>query len=151
MRDAHIFGLRAVDLVAEDPAAGGAMRIHALAAIFAFAASRDARDQDAVAGTETGDTGADAVHHPDAFVTENAAGLTRRHLPFENVQIGSANGRLGDLYDCIGRSGDGGHRSFLKRLLAGTLIDKRFHNRRGFGFLLWRFGDERCHDRPHIC
>jgi hypothetical protein len=89
MRDAHIFGLRAVDLVAEDPAAGGAMRIHALAAIFAFAASRDARDQDAVAGTETGDTGADAVHHPDAFVTENAAGLTRRHVPFENVQIGS--------------------------------------------------------------
>jgi hypothetical protein len=62
----------------------------------------------------------------------------------------TANGRLGDLYDCIGRSADGGHRPLLKRLLAGTLIDKRFHDRGGFGFLLWRLGDERCHNRPHI-
>src|SRR5690606_27946090 len=49
MRDADIFGLRPVYGVAKNPAARRAMRIHAAPAIFAFAAGRDAGDQDTVA------------------------------------------------------------------------------------------------------
>ena len=106
-----------------------------------------------ILGNEIDGTQAEYVRipHADTLVTKNAAGLAGRHVAFENVQVGSANGGLGDLYDCISRSRNGGHRPLLKRLFAGTLIDKRFHNRGDFGFLLWRFGGERCHDRPHIC
>ena len=50
--DADKLGLRAVDVVAEDPAAGRAMRVHLLAAIVAFAAGADAGDQDPVARLE---------------------------------------------------------------------------------------------------
>jgi hypothetical protein len=44
--NADELGLRAVDGVAEDPAAGRAVRVHLLAAIDAFAAGADAGDQD---------------------------------------------------------------------------------------------------------
>ena len=82
MRNADIFGLRAVDLVAEDPAAGRAMRINALAAIFAFAAGRNAGDQHAVAGLEGGDAGADAFDDADALVAEDPSRRAgRRHRP----------------------------------------------------------------------
>ena len=55
MRDADEFGLGAVDGVAENPAAGRAMRVHLLAAIVAFAAGGDAGDQHPVARLERRD------------------------------------------------------------------------------------------------
>ena len=97
MRDAHVFGLRAVDLVAEDPAASGAVRIHAAAAIVAFAAGGDARDEHAIADGNAVTAGADLLDHADALVTEDAAGRTGRHVAFEDVQVGAADGRLDDL------------------------------------------------------
>jgi hypothetical protein len=75
--NADELGLRAVDRVAEDPAAGRAMRVHLLAAIFAFAAGADAGDQHPVARLERRDGRADLVDDADAFVTENAARLRR--------------------------------------------------------------------------
>ena len=68
MRDAHIFGLRAVDGVAENPAAGRAMRIHLLSAIDAFAAGADAGNEHAVARLEYRDGAADLVDNSDALM-----------------------------------------------------------------------------------
>ena len=51
------FGLCAVDLVAENPAACGAMGIHRPAAVDALAASADAGNQNRIARLETGDGG----------------------------------------------------------------------------------------------
>ena len=92
--NANELGLRAVDLVAENPAAGGAMRIHELSAIVAFAAGADAGDQDPVSRFERGDGRADLLDDADALVAENAAGLTGRDVAFEDVKVGAANRRL---------------------------------------------------------
>jgi hypothetical protein len=53
----HVFGLRTVDLVAENPAAGLAMGIHSAPAVLALAARRDAGNQNAIAFAESCDTG----------------------------------------------------------------------------------------------
>ena len=95
--DADIFGLGAVDLVAQDPAAGRAMGVHPPAAILAFAAGGDAGDEDAVAGLERGHAGADLVDHAHAFMAQDAAGRAGRHIALEDVQIGAADRGLGDL------------------------------------------------------
>ena len=73
VRDPHVFGLRAVDPVAEDPAASRAVRIHTAAAIGALAAGRDAGDQNAITWMERRDPGADLLDHADAFVAEDTA------------------------------------------------------------------------------
>ena len=72
--DADILGLCPIDLVAENPAAGGAMRVHAAPAILAFAARRDARNQHVVARMEGGHAGACLVDHANAFMAQDAAG-----------------------------------------------------------------------------
>ena len=80
--NADELGLRAVDRVAEDPAAGRAVRIHLLAAILAFATGADAGDQNMVARLEGRHAGANFVDDADALMTENAAGLaSRRRRP----------------------------------------------------------------------
>ena len=50
--------------------------------------------------------GADLVDDADALVAENAARLAGRHVAFEDVQVGAANRRLGDLDDRVGRRRD---------------------------------------------
>ena len=69
------FSLCAVDLVAEDPAAGRAVRVHLLAAIHAFAAGAHAGDQNAISWLERRDGRPDLVDDAHALVAENAAGL----------------------------------------------------------------------------
>ena len=68
MRDAHQFRLRAVDRVAEDPAPGGAVGIHLLAAILHIATGADAGDQDMVSRLERGDGRANLVDNTDALM-----------------------------------------------------------------------------------
>ena len=71
--DADELGLRAVDLVAEDPAAGRAVRVHQLAAIVAFAAGADAGDQHPVSRLERRDGRPDLLDDADALVAQDAA------------------------------------------------------------------------------
>ena len=103
VRDADVLGLRAIDLVAENPAAGRAMRIHAATAVLALAAGRDAGDENAVAGTECGDAGADGIDDADAFMAEDAARCAGRDVAFEDMQVGAADRRLRYLHDRVGR------------------------------------------------
>ena len=80
--NADELGLRAVDLVAEDPAAGGAVRVHQLPAIIAFAAGADAGDQDMVSRLERRDGRPNLVDDADALMAQNAARLaTSAHRP----------------------------------------------------------------------
>jgi len=55
---ADIFGLCAVDVVAEDPAAGRTVGIETPTAVFAFTARGNAGNEDMVAWFEGRDTGA---------------------------------------------------------------------------------------------
>ena len=102
MRNANIFGLGAIDLVSKNPAASRAVRnipfrqySHLPQAVMQEMRTRSP-------GLKRRNTGADAVHHANALMTEDATGFTGRNITLENVQIGSANGRVGDLYDRIG-------------------------------------------------
>src|SRR5208337_1602417 len=92
MGSANIFGLGAVDLVAENPAARGAVGIHAAAAIFAFAARRYARNQHPVSGPEGGHPRANGVDHADALMAEDPPRRTGGDIALQNVQIGAADG-----------------------------------------------------------
>src|ERR1700691_1698170 len=131
MRNANKFCLRAVDGVAQDPAAGGAMRIHLLAAIDAFSAGANAGDQNMIARLKYCDGGTDLIDNTDAFMAQNTAGLATWQIPFEDVKIGATNRRFGDLDDCVRRRRDFGPRAVYQSFLANSLIDKRLHG--------WRF------------
>ena len=87
-------GLCAVDAVAEDPAAGGAVRVHLLPAIHAFATGADTGDEDMVSRLERRDGRPDLVDDAHALMAQNAARLASRDVTLEDVQVGSANRRL---------------------------------------------------------
>ena len=125
--NANKFRLGAVDLVAENPAAIDAMRVHATTAIVAFSAGRDARHDYAIAGVKRGDCRADLVDHADAFVTENAAGRAGRHVTLEDMQVGAADRGLDDFDDGIRRRGDLRLRTILDGFLAGSIVDEGLH------------------------
>jgi hypothetical protein len=131
MRDAHVFGLRPVDEMAQYPAAVAAMRVHALLAGRTFAARRDTRDQDAIAGSKSRHPGADLFDDADAFVAEYASGFAARHVAFKNMEVGTANRRLRYLDDRIGRLEYRRTRPFVERLLAGAVIHERLHRLHG--------------------
>ena len=95
-------GLCAVDRVAEDPAAGGAVRVNQLSAINAFATGADARKQDTIARLERRDGGPNLFDDPDALVTQNTARLTAWEVTLEDVQVGAADCRFCYLDDSIG-------------------------------------------------
>ena len=118
IRDTDELGLRAVDLVAEDPAAGRAMREHLLAAIFAFAAGADAGDQDMVSRFECGHGRPDLLNDADALMTQNATGRTSRDVTLEDVQVGPADRRFHDLDDGVRGRLDFRLRVILQGLLA---------------------------------
>ena len=129
MRDPDEFGLRAVDLVAENPSAAHAMGIHLLAAIFALPTRADARDQDALSRLERGHAWAYLVDDARAFMAENAPRLAGCDVALENVQVRAADRRLVDLDDGVGGGIDHRLGSFFNRFLAWANIDERFHCR----------------------
>ena len=129
MGDADIFGLGAVDDMAEDPASGRAMRVHAATAVFAFSARRDAGDQNPVAGLEGCDPGSDRFDDADAFVAQNAARCTGRHVTFQDMKVGPADGCLHDLHDRIARGLDLRPGPVLQRRLAGTAVNECLHGK----------------------
>ena len=125
--NADKFCLGAVNLVAENPAAIDAMRIHAAAAIVAFSARRDARHDYAIADVKCGDCPADLIDYADALMTQDAAGRASRHVAFKNVQVGAADGRLDYFDNGIGRRGDVWLRTIFNGLLTRSLIDECLH------------------------
>ena len=68
------------------------------------------------------------VDDADALVTEDAARLAGRDVALEDVQVGAANGRFGDLDDRVGGRGDFRLRSILKRFLPGPDVNESFHH-----------------------
>ncbi len=103
------------------------MRIHPLFAVGALAARGDARNQNVVARLKTRHARAHAFHDANAFVPQNATGNNRRHIAFENVQIGATNRGARHLDDGIGGRFDFRARPLFQRKLTGAMIDKGFH------------------------
>ena len=98
----EVFGLGAVDRVAEAPATDGleAVAMAALAEVAgqagaALAAGGDRADEDALADLVAGDAGAELVDHADRLVADDQAGPDRV-LALEDVDVGSADGRRRD-------------------------------------------------------
>jgi hypothetical protein len=60
-------------------------------------------------------------------MAQNASIGDGRHVPFENVEVGAANGYRIDADDCIRVLFDGWLWHLVPRLLAGAVIDDRFH------------------------
>ena len=125
--NANELGLGPVDLVAENPAAVHAMRIHELSAIDALAAGGDAGDQDAVSGFEHRDGRPDLLDDANALVAENPAGLTGRNVALEDVKVGAANRRQSHFDDSVGRRRDAGLRPLLQGFVRRAEIDESFH------------------------
>ena len=66
-----------------------------------------------VACLEAGNAGADLLDHADALMAEHAARLAGRHVALEYVQVGAADGGLGDPDHGIGRRLQPRHRPVL--------------------------------------
>ncbi len=79
-----------------------------------------------VAGLERGDRRPDLVDDPYALMAQDAAGLTCRNVALEDVQIGPADRRLGDLHDRVGGSRDVRLGTLVERLLAQGQINEGF-------------------------
>ena len=68
-----VLGLRPVDRVAENPAASRAVRVHAAAAVLAFATRGDAGNQNVITRMEGGYAGSDVLDDTNSLMAENAA------------------------------------------------------------------------------
>lgn len=130
VRNSDKFGLGAVYRIAENPAAGRAVRIHLLSAIDAFAAGADAGNKHAVAGLEYRDGAADLVDNSDALMAQDAAGLAARQIALEDMKVGATDGRFDDLDDCVCRRSDLRLGAIHKSLLPDSLVDQGFHGGR---------------------
>ena len=64
----------------------------------------------------------------DAFMPQDTPGRAACHIAFEDVQIRSANGGLGNFHDCVRRRGEARRRTVFQIFLAGTEINQRFHD-----------------------
>ena len=66
-------------------------------------------------------------------MAEDAARRAGGHVALEDVQIGSADRRLDDLDDGVGRRGDLRLGTIFEGRLSGPLIDERFDDRAPLG------------------
>src|SRR5580700_1618248 len=128
-RDADVLGLGAIDLVAEDPAAGAqALPVAAFAAEPAGPAGADAGDQHAVTARQRLYAGAGLDDGPNGLVAEDPALADRGDIALENVQVGTADGGRVDPHDDIVIAGDLWVRYLFPGLLAGTVVNDGSHD-----------------------
>src|SRR5262249_42918216 len=128
VRHPDVLGLRAVDLVAEDPAAAfQALPVAYLPAVPAAPAGADAGDQRAIARAETAHAVADLLNGSHGLVAQDPAVADRGHVPLEDVQVGAADGDRLDPYDDVAIVGDLRIRCFFPGLLTGTVVDEGSH------------------------
>ena len=127
-RNSHELGLRAVDLVAEDPtSATEALAAMALAAVLARAARRDARDQHAVSDLDSSGAVADSRDCADGLVAEDATVGDCGHVALHDVQVGAADRGGLDVNDRVGAIDDHRISYFFPCLLARTVIHESLH------------------------
>src|SRR5690554_1635931 len=98
MGDAYILGLGAIDQMPQNPAAIPAMGIDAALTVVATPAGGDAGNQHLVANLDVTYAVTHFFDHSDAFVAESATFRDRWHIAFQNVQVGAANGGMGDAH-----------------------------------------------------
>ena len=110
VRDEQVLGLRAVDRVAEAPAADRlvAAAVTALGRLadeagVALAARRDRADEDAVADLVADDAGTELVDDADRLVADDEPGLDRV-LALQDVDVGAADRRQRDADDRLARA-----------------------------------------------
>jgi|GEM_PF-3711320 len=101
MRNAHVFGLGAVDQVAEDPAAVAAVGIDAALTVVAATARSNAGNQHLVADLDIAHAIADFLNHPHAFVSQNTTIHHSGYVALEDMQIGTADSGMGDAHHRI--------------------------------------------------
>ena len=127
-RHAHVLGLGAVDLVAEDPpAAAEALAVSSVPAEAARTARRDARDEHPVADLDRLDAGADCLDRPDRLVAEDPSVGHRGNVTLEDVQIGAADRDGVDADDRVGVARDRGLGYIFPSLLTGSVVHERLH------------------------
>ena len=83
-----------------------------------------------VAWLENRDGAADLIDDADAFMTQNAAGLTARQIALEDMQIGAADRGFVILTIASVGAMIAGFGQSSSELLADCLIDERFHGER---------------------
>src|SRR5690606_16360762 len=126
--DADVFGLRAVDQMAEDPASpAAALTVHGLAAEAAAAAGGDAGHEHAVSGTYAAHVAAGLDDLADRLVSEDGARLHLGHVALEDVQIRAADGDGVDPHDRVGGFLDAGIGDFFPGGLPGAVEDVALH------------------------
>src|SRR6185312_444429 len=96
--NSDIFGLGSIYQMAEDPSAVHAMGIHAFFTILTFPAGADAGNKHPVAFFKIADRISDFFYNPYSLMPKYSPFGHFRHIAFENMQIGAANGCLHDLY-----------------------------------------------------
>ena len=127
-RNAHVLGLRPVDLVTEDPtAATQALSVAAFAAVTAGAAGGDARDEHAVADLHVLHARADGLDRTDRLVAEDPAVGHGGDIALQDVKVGAADGDGIDTDDRVGVVDDDGHRNLFPCLLTGTVVHDCTH------------------------
>src|SRR5580700_6584096 len=128
-RDADVLGLGAIDLVAEDPAAGAqALPVAAFAAEPAGPAGADAGDQRAVTARQRVHAVTDLDDRPDGLVAEDPALVHRGHVALEDVQVGTADGGRVDPHDGVVIADDLWVRYLFPGLLTGTVVNDGSHD-----------------------
>ena len=108
MLDPHILGLRAVHPVPQLPSPVVAVRGNPNPAEPTRPAACLAGDHHPVPDGDLVHGGAGLLHHPDAFMAQDALGLDRGHVAFEDVQVRAADGGVLDADDGVGGRLDGG-------------------------------------------
>jgi hypothetical protein len=125
--------LSAVDLVAEDPAAGlQALPVARLAAEPAAAAGADAGDEHAVARAQAAHAIAGFPDGPDGLVAQDPARADRGQVALEDVQVRPADGGRVHPHEDVAVVGDLRVRYFFPGLATGTVVNEGSH-----GFLRW--------------
>lgn len=106
VRDADVFGLAAIDGVAETPAAALAAALGGVAAEagFALAAGGDGADENPLAGFVVIDAIPEFVNHANGFMADGEA-RADRIFPFHDMNIRSTNGSERDLHDGFADTG----------------------------------------------
>jgi hypothetical protein len=128
MRNEDVFGLAAVDGVAETPAAhrlAAALGLEAIKAGMALAAGGDRAGDDALADFISGHRGAEFFDDADGLMSDDAS-FGDGVLAFEDVDIGAADGGGGDAEKRVARA-DLGDRLVFQNDAAWLDKDSGFH------------------------
>lgn len=126
-----VFGLGAVDQVAQDPAATAqALAARLPPAVVAASAGGDARDEDPVAAVHGAHVGAGLDDFADRLVAQHGSGAYLGDVAFEDVQVGAADGGRVDTHDDVGGLLDARVGDLVPGRLAGAVEHECLHGER---------------------